>query len=254
MSRVQIDEVSAMLESFASASASSIVENFMTGSTGPNVSSRIRSIEWSTPVINVAAVPYALAVNPSVPARNVKELIALASRKAKYLSYGSSGSGSMSNLAAELFKHMSRTDIVHVPYKGAGPAMADLIGGQVQMLITGYPGALPHIKSGKLRALGVTGAKRLVAAPDLPTIGETVKGYECNSSYGVLLPARAPKDIVARLHREVAAIVRKPEVQERLVALGFDPEGNTPAEFAAQIRSELAKWAKVVKVAKVQVE
>jgi tripartite-type tricarboxylate transporter receptor subunit TctC len=153
-----------------------------------------------------------------------------------------------------LFKSLAAIDIVHVPYKGAGPALTDLIGGQVQMLITGYPGALPHIKSGKLRALGVTGAKRLPAAPDLPTIGETVKGYEVTSSYGVLLPARAPQSIVRRLHKEVAAIVRKQDVQEKLIALGFEPEGNSPAEFAQQIRSELEKWGRVVKIAKVQVE
>jgi tripartite-type tricarboxylate transporter receptor subunit TctC len=206
------------------------------------------------PVSRIGANQLALVVHPSVQAKSVAELVSLAKAKPGSINFASAGTGSTAHLAGELFKSLAAIDIVHVPYKGAGPAMADLIGGQVHMLITGYPGALPHIKSGKLRALGVTGAKRLVAAPDLPTIGETVNGYDCTSSYGVLLPARAPKDIVARLHREVAAIVRKPEVQERLVALGFDPEGNTPAEFAAQIRSELAKWAKVVKIAKVQVE
>jgi tripartite-type tricarboxylate transporter receptor subunit TctC len=122
------------------------------------------------------------------------------------------------------------------------------------MLITGYPGALPHIKSGKLRALGVTGGKRLQAAPELPTVGESVKGYEVTSSYGVLLPARSPQAIVARLHKEIAAVVRKTDVQEKLIALGFDPEGGTPADYAAAIKSELGKWARVVKTAKVQPE
>jgi tripartite-type tricarboxylate transporter receptor subunit TctC len=113
---------------------------------------------------------------------------------------------------------------------------------------------LPHIKAGRLRALAVTGAKRLRAAPDLPTIGETVKGYEVTSSYGVLLPAKAPQAIVGRLHNEVARIVNKQDVQEKLIALGFEPEGNSPAEYAQQIRAELGKWAKVVKIARVQVE
>jgi tripartite-type tricarboxylate transporter receptor subunit TctC len=206
------------------------------------------------PVSRIGSNQLALVIHPSVQAKSVAELVALAKAKPGTVNFASAGTGSTAHLAGELFKSLAAIHIVHVPYKGAGPAMADLIGGQVQMLITGYPGALPHIKSGKLRALGVTGAKRLAAAPDLPTIGETVKGYDVTSSYGVLLPVRAPKSIVARLHDEVAAVVKKPDIQERLVALGFEPEGNTPAEFAAQIKSELDKWAKVVKVANVTVE
>lgn len=206
------------------------------------------------PVSRIGANQLALVIHPSVQAKSVAELVALAKAKPGTVNFASAGTGSTAHLAGELFKSLAAINIVHVPYKGAGPAMADLIGGQVHMLITGYPGALPHIKSGKLRALGVTGAKRLAAAPDLPTIGETVKGYEVTSSYGVLLPVRAPKSIVARMHNEVAAVVKKPDIQEKLVALGFEPEGNTPAEFAAQIKSELEKWAKVVKIANVTVE
>ena len=206
------------------------------------------------PVSRIGSNQLALVIHPSVQAKSVAELVALAKAKPGTVNFASAGTGSTAHLAGELFKSLAAINIVHVPYKGAGPAMSDLIGGHVQMLITGYPGALPHIKSGKLRALGVTGAKRLAAAPELPTIGETVKGYEVTSSYGVLLPVRAPKAIVTRLHGEVAAIVKKPDVQEKLVALGFEPEGNTPGEFATQIRSELAKWAKVVKVANVTVE
>jgi tripartite-type tricarboxylate transporter receptor subunit TctC len=206
------------------------------------------------PVSRIGSNQLALVIHPSVQAKSVAELVALAKAKPGAVNFASAGTGSTAHLAGELFKSLAAINIVHVPYKGAGPAMADLIGGQVHMLITGYPGALPHIKSGKLRALGVTGAKRLAAAPDLPTIGETVKGYEVTSSYGVLLPVRAPKSIVARMHHEVATVVKKPDIQEKLVALGFEPEGNTPAEFAAQIKSELAKWAKVVKIANVAVE
>jgi tripartite-type tricarboxylate transporter receptor subunit TctC len=206
------------------------------------------------PVSRIGVNQLALVIHPSVQAKTTAELVALAKAKPGSVNFASAGNGSTAHLAGELFKALAAIDIVHVPYKGAGPALTDLIGGQVQMLITGYPGALPHIKSGKLRALGVTGSKRLIAAPDLPTIGETVTGYEVTSSYGVLLPARAPRALIDRLHRETAAIVKKPDVSEKLIALGFEPEGTTPAEYAAQIKLELAKWAKVVKIAKVQVE
>jgi tripartite-type tricarboxylate transporter receptor subunit TctC len=206
------------------------------------------------PVSRIGVNQLALVVHPSVQAKSTAELVALAKAKPGTVNFASAGNGSTAHLAGELFKALAAIDIVHVPYKGAGPAMTDLIGGQVHMLITGYPGAAPHIKSGKLRALGVTGAKRLAAAPELPAIGETVKGYEVTSSYGVLLPARASQQIVARLHKEAATVVRRTDVQEKLVALGFEPEGGTPADYAAQIKSELGKWARVIKIAKVQSE
>ena len=205
-------------------------------------------------VSRIGANQLALVVHPAVQAKSVAELVALAKAKPGTVNFASAGTGSTAHLAGELFKSLAGIDIVHVPYKGAGPALIDLIGGQVHMLITGYPGALPHIKAGRLRALGATGPKRMIAAPDLPTISETVKGYDVTSSYGLVLPLRTPKAIVTRLHQETAAIVKKPEVREKLIALGFDPEGNTPAEFAAQIKSELAKWAKVIKIANVKVE
>ena len=195
-----------------------------------------------------------LLVHPGVAAKTVGDLIALAKAKPGAINFASSGTGSTAHLCAELFKYMAAIDIVHVPYKGAGPALTDLIGGQVQMLITGYSGAVPHIKAGKLRALGVTGAKRLVAAPDLPTIGETVKGYEAVSWYGIFAPARTPKPIVETLHRELAAMVKRPQVVERLIALGIEPEGSSPVEFAGQLKVEIAKWGKVVKIAKVPLE
>ena len=195
-----------------------------------------------------------LLVHPGVPAKSVSELIALAKAKPGTINFASSGTGSTAHLCAELFKYMASIDIVHVPYKGAGPALTDLIGGQVQMLITGYSGAVPHIKSGKLRALGVSGAKRLVAAPDLPTIGETVKGYEAVSWYGIFAPARTPRAIVTRLADELRAMTKRPQIVEKLVALGIEPEGTSPEEFAQQVKQEIVKWGKVVRVANVPLE
>lgn len=206
------------------------------------------------PVSRIGANQLALVVHPSVQAKTVAELVALAKAKPGTINFASAGTGSTAHLAGELFKSLAAIDIVHVPYKGAGPALTDLIGGQVHMLITGYPGALPHIKAGRLRALGATGPRRMIAAPDLPTIGETVKGYDVTSAYGLVFPRGTPKAIVARLHKETAAIVQKRDVREKLIALGFDPEGNTPAEFSAQIKSEIAKWAKVIKVAGVKID
>jgi tripartite-type tricarboxylate transporter receptor subunit TctC len=149
---------------------------------------------------------------------------------------------------------MAKIDIVHVPYKGAGPALTDLMGGQVQMLITGYSSAIGHVKAGKLRALAVSGAKRLRSNPELPTIGETVKDYEVTSWYGFLAPRRTPAAVIARLHKEIAAVVKRPDVAERLAVLGIEAEGNTPQEFRDQIRREIATWSKVVKLAKVEVQ
>jgi tripartite-type tricarboxylate transporter receptor subunit TctC len=212
------------------------------------------ALKDTTPISRIGASQLVLLVHPAVAAKSVAELVALAKAKSGAINFASSGTGSTAHLAAELFKHLAAIDIVHVPYKGAGPAMTDLMGGRVQMLITGYSAAVPHIKSGRLRALAVTGAKRLTAAPDLPTIGETVKGYEVTSWYGIFAPARTPKAIVDRVHKEIAAMVKRPEVVERLIALGIEPEGNTPAEFVKQIKSEIAKWGKVVKIANVKVD
>lgn len=143
---------------------------------------------------------------------------------------------------------------MHVPYKGAGPAISDVMGGQVQMLITGVSAVMPHAKAGKLRALATTGEKRLAVWPELPTIGETVPGYQVNSWYGVFAPKETPKEIIARLHRTIAAAARNGDFTARLAALGVEAEGNDPDQFAAQLREEIAKWAKVVKAAGVRIE
>ncbi len=206
------------------------------------------------PISRIGASQLVLLVNPSVPAKTVKELVGLARGKPGSVNFASSGSGSTAHLSSELLKHMAGIDLVHVPYKGAAPAMADLMGGQVQMLITGFSGAVPFIKSGKLRGLASTGAKRLVAMPEMPTIAESVPGYEVSSWYGVLAPARTPAPIIALLHRELAAMVKRPDVAERLTAMGIEAEGTSPAAFAAQIADEIAKWGRVVKLAGVKGE
>ncbi len=203
------------------------------------------------PISRIGVSQLVLVVHPSLPARSVKELIAIAKSKPGVINFASSGTGSTAHLSAELFKVMANIDIVHVPYKGAGPALSELMGGQVEMLITGVSAAMPHVKAGKLRGLASTGGKRLAVAPNLPTIGETVPGYEANSWYGIFAPVGTPRAIIDRLHGELAKMVRRPDVTERLDGLGIEPEGTSPTQFAAQVREEIAKWAKVVKLAKV---
>ncbi len=206
------------------------------------------------PISRIGVSQLVLVVHPGVPAKSTADLIALAKAKPGGVNFASAGTGTTAHLAAEYFQHMAGIDIVHVPYKGAGPALIDLMGGQVQMLISGYSSAIGHVRSGKLRALAVTGAKRLGANPDLPTIGETVKGYEVTSWYGFFAPRRTPPAVIARLHKEIAAVVKRPDVVERLLVLGVEPEGSSPQEFRAQIGREIATWSKVVKMAKVELQ
>jgi tripartite-type tricarboxylate transporter receptor subunit TctC len=203
------------------------------------------------PVSRIGSSQLVLLVHPAVAAQSVKELVALAKAKPGTINFASSGVGSTAQLSAELFKTLAGIDIVHVPYKGAGPALADLMGGQVQMLITGFSAALVHIKSGKLRALGVTGAQRVKAMPDLPTIGETVPGYQMNSWYGLFAPAGTPPPIINRLQGEIAAMVKRQDMSDRFISLGLEADASTPQEFAVQIKDEIGKWAKVIKLARV---
>jgi tripartite-type tricarboxylate transporter receptor subunit TctC len=205
-------------------------------------------------ISRIGASQLVLVVHPSLPAKSVKALIALAKARPGAINFASAGVGSTAHLSSELLKNMAAIDIVHVPYKGAGPAMTDLMGGQVQMLITGFSGAAPHVKAGKLRALGATGAKRMKAMPDLPTIGETVPGYEVTSWYGIVAPVGTPRSVITKLHGVLAAMTQKPEITARLIALGIEPEGSSPEEFAAQTRHEIAKWAKVIKAAGVKLD
>ena len=207
------------------------------------------------PVALVAMVTIILVVHPSVPVKTVKELIALANAKPGELSFGSPGNGTPQHLAGELFNTMTGVKMVHVPYKGAVPALTDLLGGRLSMIFSSMPPALPHLQSGKLRALGVTSSARSPAAPDVPTIAQSgLKGYEVINWYGVLVPAKTPKEIVGKLNGEVVGIMNLPAVKERLAAQGAETYTSTPEKFAEMIKSETEKWAKVVKFSGAQLD
>ena len=207
------------------------------------------------PVTLIGAVPVVLVVNSSVPANSLKELLALAKAKPDGLSYASSGSGSPQHLSAELFKSMAGIRMVHVPYKGAAPAVTDLLGGQVQVLFGPINTVLSHIKSGRLRALGVATTKRLAYFPDLPTVAEAgVPGYYSDIWFGLVAPAGTPREIVDKLNREVGKILVQSDVKEKLSAQGIEPSTSTPEEFAVLVKADLARWAKVIKDSGARVE
>jgi tripartite-type tricarboxylate transporter receptor subunit TctC len=199
------------------------------------------------PVILAASAPFIVIVHPSVPANNMKELIALAKAKPGQLNYGSVP-GSASHLSTELFKMAAGVNIVHIPYKGAAPATTDVMTGQIQLSFASTPGSIPVVKAGKVKALGVTSAKRIAKLPDVPTVAEAaLPGYEANVWYGVVAPAGTPRTIVQCLNTEIARIVADPAQRERMLAGDFEPTTSTPEQFAAFIKSETAKWGKVVK-------
>ena len=201
-----------------------------------------------TPIAYFGSTPNVLVVHSSLPVKSVRELITLARSRPGQLNYASAGTGGSVHLAAELFKSLAKVDMVHVPYKGSGPALVDLLGGQTQLMFSTMPPALPHVKSGRLRALGMTGAKRSPLVPDLPTIAEAgLPGYEITQWWGLLGPAGMPAAIVTRINSDVNAILQQPEVKERFASAGADTAPNTPAWFASYMKSEVAKWAKVVK-------
>jgi tripartite-type tricarboxylate transporter receptor subunit TctC len=206
------------------------------------------SVNDFAPITQIATSPGILVVNPSLPVKSVKELIALARARPGQINYASAGSGTPPHLAGELFKVMAKIDMVHVPYKGNAPAFTDVIGGQVSLIFPTMPSAMPFIKSGKLRPIAVTSAKRSPAAADIPTIAESgLPGYEATSWYGILAPALTPERIVARLHEVLVSVIGAPDMKDKLATQGLDPVANAPQEFAAVIKSEIAKWAKVVK-------
>jgi tripartite-type tricarboxylate transporter receptor subunit TctC len=201
-----------------------------------------------TPVTLVNTAPLMLVVHPTVAAKSVKELIAYAKAHPGELSFGSGGVGSTPHLSGELFKSLSGIDVLHVPYKGGAPALNDLIGGQLSFMVENMPGTMPFVRSGKLRALAVTSARRSPLEPGLPTMAEAgVPGYEVVGWNGIVAVKGTPPEIVARLHTEVAKILRAPEVRERLAALGAEPVGNTPDEFGAFIKTEMARWGKIIR-------
>ena len=187
-----------------------------------------------------------LVLHPSVPANSVKDLIALA--KSKSLNGGSSGVGGTGHLALELFNTMAGTKIVHVPYKGGGPAMIELVGGQVQLVFATAATAVPQMKAGRIKGIAVSTAKRSALLPDLPTVAEAgLPGFEANNWYGVLVPAKTPRPIINRLNTEVTKVLNIPDVKQFLFNQGLDTNPGTPEQFGAYIKSEIAKWAKVVK-------
>ena len=207
------------------------------------------------PVSLLANALNVLAVHPGVPAKSVKELIAVAKAQPGKLNFASPGAGTSSHLGGELFKSMAGIDVTTIHYKGAAPAITDLLGGHVSYTITSTLSVLPHVNSGKLRALGVTSLKRSSAMPDLPTIAEAgLPGYEVTNWYGVLTTARTPAPIVDRLNRELVRIVAMPDVREKFLAQGAEPETMSPAAFERFIRAEIAKWGKVIRDAKIQAE
>jgi tripartite-type tricarboxylate transporter receptor subunit TctC len=207
------------------------------------------------PVTLLVTGPGLLVVHPSLPARTVRQLIALAKERPGQLLFASAGNGTPPHLAAELFKHMTGTNIVHIPYKGNAQAMTDLIAGQVSLSFPTIPSALPHVQAGKLRALGVTSARRSSALPEVPAIAEAgVPGYEGSAWYGVLAPAGTPQGIIGRWQYELHNTLRLPELRDKLIAQGLEPVANTSAEFAAIIALEITKWSKVVAASGAKVE
>jgi tripartite-type tricarboxylate transporter receptor subunit TctC len=199
------------------------------------------------PVSLLVRNPYVLSVHPTLPARSVKELIALAKARAGQLAFSSAGNGSGAHLCGEIMKTMAGIKIVHVPYKGAAPAMTDLIAGQVQFSFLSWRASGPHVKSGRLRALGVSTANRSPALPDLPAIAETLPGYDLPVWYGVAAPAGTPREIIARLNAEILRMLATPDFRQRMEVDAAEPIGGTPEQFGDYIRSEIVKYAKVVK-------
>lgn len=213
------------------------------------------SLKDLAPVIHLAAAPVILVVHPSVPAKSVTELVALARSKPGGLSYASGGNGASTHLAGELFKMVAGVDIVHIPYKGTGPAIADVVAGQVQMNFAGISSARQHVDSGRLRAIAVTGARRNSALPDVPTFSEAgLQGVDAGTHWGLLAPAGTPPAVIQKLNAETDRVLQLPEVKARIAELGFDAAGGAPDAWVALIRSEMAKWAKVVKEARIKLD
>ena len=207
------------------------------------------------PIINVAQGPFVMLVNPSVPANNVTELIALIRSQPGKMSYASSGSGGQQHLSMELVRTMAGgLDIVHIPYKGFGQGLVDVLAGQVPIIFGGITASISIVRGGKLKGIGVTSPARVKALPEVPAIAETLPGFDILAWYGFLAPAGTPREIVRKIHADALSIVKRPDFLERLAKDGIEPVANTPEEFAEQIRTDLAKWAKIVKAAGARIE
>jgi len=212
-----------------------------------------KSVDRFAPVSLVSASAYIVTANPRVAAQNIRELIALARANPAKLTFGSSGVGAASHLSAELFKSMARVDMLHVPYKGTGQALTDLLAGQVDLLFAPSQTVLPHVEAGRLKALAVTGVKRAQTLPGVPTVAESgLPGYQAVGWFGLLAPAATPGSIVLKLSADVNSVLAQAEVRAKMTALGADPGGNTPEEFARFIREDQAKWAKLMRQAGIE--
>ena len=207
-----------------------------------------KNVHQFTPVTLVSASPYVVTANPKVQASNVRELIALARSNPGKLTFGSSGTGAASHLSAELFKSMAGVDLLHVPYKGTGQAVTDLLAGQIDLLFGPAQAVMQHVKAGKLKALATTGARRSATLPELPTVAESgLPGYEAVGWFGLLAPAATPKAVVEKLSADANRVLADAEVRARMNALGAEPSGDTPEEFARFIREDQAKWGKLMR-------
>jgi tripartite-type tricarboxylate transporter receptor subunit TctC len=212
------------------------------------------SLKSFEPVSLLGTAPLIMCVTNSLPAKSVKELIELAKQKPGTLTFASSGIGAAAHLTTELLMQLTGTKMVHVPYKGTAPALQDLIGGQVTIMMDTSSSMLPHVRAGKIRAMGMASEKRAAVAPDVPTFVEQGVPLIGGTWVGILAPARTPQDVVNRLSSAMAAAIQRPEVRERFAQLGIDPVGNTPAEFRKFLEEEIAKWAKVIKAANVKID
>lgn len=208
-----------------------------------------------SPISLATISPFILVVHPSLPVKSVRDLVALAKAKPGQLNYGSAGNGSVGHFSAEQFKSLAGVDLVHVPYKGAGPAVADLMGGQLQLMFENLPTVLPHIRSGRLRALAVGTKTRSALVPEYPTIAEAgVPGYESSTTFGVLAPAKTPVIAINRLNQEIVKILSSPDIKERLSAQGLEAAGSTPQQYTTHLKQELAKYGRIVKSAGIKIE
>jgi tripartite-type tricarboxylate transporter receptor subunit TctC len=217
----------------------------------PNVGYDVR--KDFAPVGSIGSSAMIVIIHPSIPAKTIPELIALAKKEPGKLTFASSGAGASTHMSAELFKSMTGTDIVHVPYKGSGPAMPDLMSGRVSMMFENAPGAMSHIKAGKLRALGQTGLKRSASLPDVPTVAEAVPGYESLSWSGIAVAAGTPKPVIERLNRDLNAVLAMPEMRQKLAEQGAETIGGPPEAFARHIQAEREKWSRVIRSANIVV-
>jgi tripartite-type tricarboxylate transporter receptor subunit TctC len=207
-----------------------------------------KNVHEFAPVTLVSASPYVVVVNPKVPVNNIRELVDYAKKNPGKLSFGSSGTGAASHLSAELFKSMAGVDMLHVPYKGTGQAVTDLIGGQIDVMFAPAQAVLPHVQGGKLKALAVTSAKRFDALANLPTVSESgVPGYEAIGWFGLFAPVGTPKERVAKISADANSVLAEPEVKQKMLSMGAEPAGNSPEQFARFVRAEMEKWTQLMK-------